>query len=312
MVMIKYLISMLLLFVVSGVLSQSRQKDILFEKENYHFQYDVNHADKVWKMPDELKEISALTFLSDHLLATVQDEKGIVYIYNTIKEKVVKKIKFTGAGDFEGLEKVKDDIWVLRSDGKLYRVMDYKEKEPKIKKYETGFSERNNTEGLGFDYATQKLLIACKGYPFPKVEKRWEAKEFKSVYSFDLKEKKLDNDPFLLIALDSIKEHSDYNTLTRWGIELLAYFDEAEGDVSFQPSGVAVHPQSGNLYLLASVGKILAVFSPKGVMLSLVELDKNVHLQPEGICFSPDGTLYISNEGHDHKGKVYRFDKVKR
>ena len=305
-----YLISLFLFFLLSPVLSQSRQETILFEQRGYHFPYDVNRAVKVWEMSDDLKEISALTYLDDHLLATLQDEKGKIYIYNTKKEKVVKKIKFAGDGDFEGVERVEGDLWALRSDGKLYRIKDYKEKDPKIKKYETGFSAKNNTEGLGYDPATEKLLIACKGYPFPEREDRWEGREFKSVYSFDLKEKKLDKEPFLLIALDSIKDHRDYNTLTRWGIELLAYLDEDEGDVSFQPSGVAVHPQSGNIYVLASVGKILAVFSPEKEMLALVELDGKVHRQPEGICFGPDGTLYISNEGHDHKGKIRRFEKI--
>ncbi len=97
--------------------------------------------------------------------------------------------------------------------------------------------------------------------------------------------------------------------MTLLGIELLAFFNISDGDVSFQPSAIAIHPITGNLYILASVGKSLAVFSKQGKMLSLVRLNSKIHAQPEGICFSPDGTLYIVNEGKDGKGIILKFEQ---
>jgi uncharacterized protein YjiK len=96
--------------------------------------------------------------------------------------------------------------------------------------------------------------------------------------------------------------------MTRLGVELLAYFDPSKGDVSFQPSGIAINPISGNVFVLASVGNLLIVFSRAGEMLAMIDLKSKYHRKPEGICFSPNGTLYISHEGDGNKGTIMKFE----
>ena len=38
------------------------------------------------------------------------------------------------------------------------------------------------------------------------------------------------------------------------------------------------------------------------------ELDEKLFRQPEGICFSPEGDMYISNEGQGGKGYILKFN----
>jgi uncharacterized protein YjiK len=95
--------------------------------------------------------------------------------------------------------------------------------------------------------------------------------------------------------------------MTRLGVNLLAYIDESKGDLSFQPSGIAVHPKSGDLYILAAVGNLVMIFSREGKTLAMVELKSKHHPQPEGICFDPEGTLYIANEGDGGDGTILEF-----
>ena len=300
-------------FFTCTVFAQKVDNNKLFEQAAYAFPYQLNEADKLWELPKKLVEISGLSPIDKHRLACVQDEKGSIYIFNTKKGDVEKKIDFGDKGDFEDLEIVGNDAWVLKSNGTLYQVKDFlKAGNPKVKKYKTALSKMNNTEGLAFDSQSQSLLIACKGYPFLDEDEEREAKAFKAVYRFRLKTKELDTQPFLLIEMDSIKQYKNYNTTTALGIELLAFFDAAEGDVSFQPSGIAVHPLSGNFYVLASVGNVLVVFSREGKMLALIHLKAKIHRQPEGICFSPDATLYISNEGGNGKGTIQKFHQKEK
>ena len=54
----------------------------------------------------------------------------------------------------------------------------------------------------------------------------------------------------------------------------------------------------------------MAVFSHDGVLKSYQTIDKEMMPQPEGICFSPDGKLYISSEGKKGEpGNLFEFDK---
>ena len=50
------------------------------------------------------------------------------------------------------------------------------------------------------------------------------------------------------------------------------------------------------------------VISQEGQLLHIEKLRKEVHAQPEGLCFDQDGTLYIANEGKGAKGRILRFD----
>jgi len=288
--------------------TKRNKPEIYFRLDEYEFRYDVNSPEKTWDMPHELAEISGLTYIDKNRLACNQDEKGNIYIYNIKKGELEDKIKFNGPGDYEAIEIIGNDMWIIKSNGHLYRVKDFmKKNKPKVHKHKTLFDDRNNIEGMGYYPARKTLLIACKGYPFLEEKKQKEAKRYKAVYEYNPETDKLNKKPFFLIPLDSIRHYKNYNTMTLIGIELSSEFDNAEGEVSFKPSGIAVHPVTGNIYVLASVGKTLAVLNPQGRILALISLNKKIHKQPEGICFSPDGTLYISNEGKGSKGTIMEF-----
>ena len=52
----------------------------------------------------------------------------------------------------------------------------------------------------------------------------------------------------------------------------------------------------------------MAVFSHEGSLKNFQLIDRNILLQPEGMCFAPDGTLYISTEGKPGgSGFIYAF-----
>ena len=286
--------------------SQEDDKYRLYIHPDYRFPYAVNNPDASWDLPDRLEEVSGLSWIEENLLACVQDEKGNIYVFNLQSGEVERKIDFEDDGDYEGIEIVGQDAWVLKSNGTLFKVADYlKEGTPYVRKYATELTGKNDAEGLGYDPIGNNLLIACKGHPFVD-EKR--GKEFKAIYNFSLDQKKLDLNPLFLIVMDSIKYYKNYNTMTQLGVELMAFINDSKGDVSFQPSGMAVHPESGNLYIIASVGNLLVVYSRESEMLAMFKLRNKYFAQPEGICFSPDGTLYISNEADDKdKATILKF-----
>ncbi len=300
------LLTILTLF-INNLIGQD--KYIHYTKPGYELNYNVNNPDKLWKLPNNLREISGLSFSEDNKLACNQDEKGNIYIFNLKKGEVTKKIDIGDDGDFEGIEIIGNNAWLVKSNGTLFRVKGYLGNNPKVKEYNTKLKKKNDVEGLGYDPMYNRLLIACKGHPY--LEEK-SGKEFKAIYSFDLETKELNLKPVLLVTMDSIKFYKDYNTMASLGMELLAYFDDAKGDLSFQPSGIAVHPITGNIYMVGSVGNLMLVLSREGDVLAMVDLRSRFHPQPEGICFSKDGTLYISNEGDDEKGSIMRFKPISK
>jgi uncharacterized protein YjiK len=270
--------------------SQYNNGYMLFENPGYNFPYQLAEPGKSWKLPNTLVEISGVSYIDNQRLACVQDEKGILYIFNLQAGTVELKIVFSDDGDYEDIEIVENDAWVLKSNGTLYKVTDYlKTAEPGVKKYATALSGKNDAEGLAYDPVSNNLLIACKEDPFTDEK---EGSGFKAIYRFNPETKLLDVKPYLLISLDTIRYY--------------------KGDATFKPSGIAIQPVTGNVFILAAAGNLMVVFSGKGEMLAMIKLSPKVFPQPEGICFSPDGTLYISNEGAGREGTILQFEmKVK-
>ena len=151
------------------------------------------------------------------------------------------------------------------------------------------------------------MLIACKGSP--AIDKKIYDRK-KAVYKFDLTEKEFISKPHFLINLDKIEEARYRNSFTRFSVTLAKKLNIVSDDMSFQPSGIAIHPITGQIYIISSVGKLLILLSRKGKILEVRNLDSKLFIQPEGICFSPDGDLYISNEGKEGKGNILTFNYI--
>lgn len=281
-----------------------KEDEIIFSRPGYDFPYHLASPARTWKLPPELMEISGLAYTPDDKLACVQDEMGTIYLFNPESGTVESKIDFGGGGDYEGIEIVGGDAWVLKSNGILYEVSGYTLGEPEVRKHKTALSGKNDAEGLGYDPAGNSLLIACKEIPY--IDQKI-GDQFRAIYRFDLETRQLDPEPILLIDLDTIRHHKNTEAGAGLGGKLQGMLDPSKGGSIFKPSGIAVHPLTGDWYILGSVGKLLLVFSREGMLLAIVNLNPVAFPQPEGICFSPYGTLYISNEGQGQRGTIARF-----
>jgi len=234
------------------------------------------------KLPKVLEEISGLAYAGDKFIYTHNDEEGIVFKVSLDTGEIIKKF-YVGnkllKKDFEGIAVVGDSIFLTTSNGILYR---FKEAENNgntdYQKFKTGLTSKNNIEGLCYDDKTNSLLIACKGSAGKNL------KGFKAVYSFNLDKYKLNNTPRFLINLDSLN--------TKFRIK------------DFSPTGIEVNPDNGNFFIISSIKESIIELSENGELISAVKLDSKEHKQPEGITFSSELTLIISNEGQGKKAKV--------
>ncbi|MGA7306314.1 MAG: SdiA-regulated domain-containing protein [Rhodothermales bacterium] len=262
------------------------------------YEYDLSKPDKQLRLPGRLKEISGLTVVDGHLLAAIQDEKGEIYLIDPTDGDVVDEFKFEKKGDYEGIELVDDTLYVLRSDGDLFVVSDWRSKDRKTEKIETYLASKNDTEGLGYQASKHRLLVAAKEFPG-----RGRSR-VRSIYGFDLQTKKIDHEPAYVIPLDTIG--------VRLGLpgesirNLLAPVVDLE---VFKPSALAVHPQTGDIFVLSSVLKVIAVLDASGSTLRLLPIGAEELVQPEGLAFYPNGDLFISTEGRGGDGKILRFNQ---
>ena len=79
----------------------------------------------------------------------------------------------------------------------------------------------------------------------------------------------------------------------------------------FMPSGIAIHPDTKDVFLISSVGKLLVVLNKNGKIIDMAPLKRSLFRQPEGITFDKEGNMFISSEGRGKKGYILKFTNQK-
>lgn len=233
--------------------------------------YNLNSASETYILPNKLAEISGLSYYNENELYCVNDERGKIFVYNLNDKEITNTIEFGNDGDYEGIEVVGNTVFVMSSVGKIKAINLATEETKTINCTRPEVAEY---EGLAYDMQRNSLLLAAK-----------EMRGDKKVYEYNLSNKSLDSK--YSIPSEFIEANNDGN--------------------EFKPSGIAVHPVSNEIYILASAGKKLLVIDKNNNKICQYNLDKELFKQPEGICFSPDGNLFISSEGKGGNGYILMF-----
>jgi len=271
--------------------SQENEKGYLYSKPCAYY-----------TLPDTLYEISGLTDIDSAHIGCVQDEKGMFFLYNLYEARIDSRVTFYFDGDYEGITRVRSDMWVLRSDGFLFKVKNYMQGNKTVKDSFNTKVPISNNEGLCFDEKTNTLLIAAKG----RIKKSKDTRDLRFIYSFSLKTMEMIDTAAITINIDKIaakmKEKGMQVPLTRKKNGVAKY-----EKLRFMPSSIAVHPVTDLFYILSAVDKLMVVLDRNGAIKNVVELPSALFPKPEGITFLPNGDMLISNEGNGGKASLLRF-----
>lgn len=264
--------------------------------------YNLSVPDKKLVLPDTLREISGLTTIDHSTVACVQDENGILFIYDISINTIKHQYSFHMDGDYEGIARVEKSMFVLRSDGMLFEIVDYESNNFKLNKYQTGIPADNN-EGLCYDAANNRLLIACKS----KLGKGPEFKDRRVIYTFDLRTKKLISTPAFDFNLVGIKAFAKSN-LKNLQVRTKKKGAITEANIKFFISAIAIHPILNKLYVLSAADHMLFIFNMNGTLEYIEQLDQELFNKSEGITFLSNGDMFISNEAQNKRPTLLRFN----
>ncbi|MCM8570169.1 SdiA-regulated domain-containing protein [Gramella jeungdoensis] len=251
----------------------------IYEEYDYDFEDAEKSYETVrkWDLPTELQEVSGMEWAGNEEIACIQDEDGIIFIYDLKSSKIIKRYKFGGPGDYEAITRLDDNYWVAESNGRLVRVEDINGQEENSEDIQLKFEYRNNIEGAAAS-GSGDLWISVKDRNLDNQG------DYKGIYSFDPVTGVLDMEPVLKVNYDD-PEFDVFNTSNPRKL--------------IRPSDICFHPTTRDLYILdAEFQKILVVNRDTGKIKRIHLLDPSEFPQPEGICFSPSGRLFVSNEGN--------------
>ena len=240
----------------------------------------------IYKLPTALDEISGLFFYpKDSGIFAIQDEKGWLFKIHLKNPLQIERWKFSNGADYEDLSLVDSTFYVLKSKGVLEKFKFATPDSVSIQSLPIS-GGKNEFETLYYDSAKHQLIVICKNC---------EQDTRKEVSSWALDPGSDSFGPAFKIETETIKEQLGEDEKFR-----------------FKPSAAAIHPLTGELYVIASVNRTLVILNKDHSVKNAYKINPALFKQPEGLTFAPNGDLIISNEAAD-KGVgellIFKYNK---
>lgn len=238
-------------------------------------------------LPAVLREVSGVAIDRQGRLHLVQDERGVRYVYDWAADRITDEVRWAEDGDFEGIATDADTtgaprFWMIRSDGWLYAA--FAERPSVSERLEVGYWA--DFEGVGFDAQRQQLWVVSKEAASPSVQ-----------HLYGVHPETLEINGSLALSKAALRRYC-----ARSGMAC----DWSNEAFPLSPSGIAVHPITGHIYVLAAREHALCVLDDTGEVLFLGQFSEGLLPQAEGIAFFENGDLVLASED-DRRGRLVRF-----
>jgi len=246
----------------------------------------------VYKMPEVLDEISGVTYYpKDSSVFAIQDEKGWLFkIHLNMNPLQIEQWKFSSSGDYEDVALADSNFYVLKSKGVLEKFKFSSGDSVQLQSFKIPQNAKNEFETLYYDSSLHQLIVICKNCED-------DTKKQVTTWAFDPSTNSFS--PAFTIETSKIREGLGDSDKSR-----------------FKPSAAAVHPLTGELYVIASVNHALVILNRDHSLKATYNINRSLFKQPEGLTFTPKGDLIISNESSE-KGTAadiifFKYQKQKR
>lgn len=247
--------------------------------------YDLTDPVKI-TLPPGLDEISGISYYpKDSSVFAEIDEDGLLFKIKMDGSGMIKQWRYGKKHDFEDIVIHDSSFYILISNGDIEKLRFKGDTIVKTKSNFPGAAKKTNEfESMYFD-STLGLVVLCKNCEDDKRK--------------------------LVTAFACKPDSSIYEVAYQIDVKPIAEKSK-EDKFQFKPSAAAINPVTNELYILASVNKLLVVADRDGKVKEVYTLDPVTFNQPEGITFTPWGDLLISNEKGDGDNATILIFKPKK
>lgn len=228
-------------------------------------------------LPGNLREVSGLAADSDGRLFGHADERAMVSQIGLCGGVATAAFSLgfpPVRADFEGIAVGDGRFFLITSTGQLYETRGGANGSAvPFTVVETGFGTQCEIEGLAWDPSGRVLVAGCKE---PRAGRSRGAVTF------------------LRWSLDKKAPAAPVSLTLSVGSAIRR----------FRPSAVEFDAATGHYLAVAGPERQLLEFTPAGAVVAVRPLDRQVHLQPEGLALVGDSLLVIADEGAGRRGTL--------
>ena len=233
--------------------------------------YDLANPKVITLSPD-LDEISGITYYAkDTSVFAIIDEAGILFKIPLKNPDAVRQWEFDKKKDFEDIVLVDSTFYVLVSNGNIETIrFDNNKIYTESSDFSANSKDITEFESLYLEKDSGKMIIVCKSCDS-------DPKTTFSSFAYNYKDSTKPYEPHIRFDMSPMAQSMNI-------------------DKRLKASAAAINPVTDDIYIISSVLKLLVITDRKGTFKNAIKLDPGIYKQPEGMAFTPEGDLIISNE----------------
>lgn len=261
-----YILSFFILNIVSSCNGISNKAKSFEDTPLYNLS-----SPKIIDLNPTLDEISGVAYYAkDTSVFAIVDEAGILFKISLNNPSIIKSWEFSKKRDYEDLILMDSTFYALVSNGDVVKIIFQ--------------NDSVITEKIDFPDASKKQnefesLIKINDSTLALICKDCDNDKKANVSSFQLN---------LNDTIEPFKTYIDFS--------MQELINKTGMKGKLKPSAAAIHPISGDIYIISAIQHLLLITDSEGKFKEVYKLDPGIFKQPEGIAFTPQGDMIISNE----------------
>ena len=259
------------------------QKASNFQKEDGYF--DLTNPSTVSSFPMGVASFSDVTMLDSTHLVGIEPVNGNVVLIDLNSNSIFSQLSLGSEFQFVDISRMDSTLILLDSESKVHFLLPPYDSTSFISMNDT--KENFTTSGICFHESTKRLFLLSE------VQELEEGNISCFLYSFNLNKRQLREEPLFEINTSAIESFALNNNLPLPKNKVSFEGDTIEG-LNFNPSAIAVHPKTNEIYVLSSDDRSLVVFNQFGEVVNFTTLDANLFSKPTGMTFQDNGDLLIT------------------
>ena len=267
-----------------GVENYYYEKATTFLKEDGYL--NLAQSDQISLLPMGIESFSDIAFLDSTILICLQEDKSSLVLFDLSSNQVSTPITINLPNKIIDFSRIDSTIILLDDQVQVHFL---------LPPYDSSSLVTEN-DILGNWKSAATCIHESTKRMFILTQNNFDVDNpvSNSIYTYTISKRKLNEKALFDISISDIEMFAIENNIATPQNKFTDLSDSLS-QLIFNPSAMAIHPKTNEIYILSSENRSIVVFNQFGEVQDLFFLDEKLVSNPKAMTFHPSGDLLISN-----------------
>ena len=267
-----------------GVDNYYYEKATTFLKEDGYL--NLAQSDQISLLPMGIESFSDIAFLDSTILICLQEDKSSLVLFDLSSNQVSTPITINLPNKIIDFSRIDSTIILLDDQVQVHFLLPPYDSSSLVT--ENDILGNWKSAATCIHESTKRMFILTQN------NLEIDNPISNSIYTYTISKRKLNEKALFDISISDLEMFAIENNIATPQNKFTDLSDSLS-QLIFNPTAMAIHPKTNEIYILSSENRSIVVFNQFGEVQDLFFLDEKLVSNPKAMTFHPSGDLLISN-----------------